>query len=368
MIAALQLDNDTLSLHQKRDNFLGPIYSLLENNTAQAKLTTKMLDIATKFVLDNGLLYYQGSDAQPLKIAVPKVRIPEILEAFHDDTLSGHLGYKRTLTKIKERFYWPAISSDVWQKCRYCVDCARRKQPVHYGVEELRPIPIKATFDRIVMDILGPLPVTNKGNKYILIFAEYLTKWIEAVAIPDCKAETVVDTFMDKIICQFGAPKQLLSDNAAYFTASIMNQICDQQGIRRITSSGYHPQTNGLVERFNRTLENMLSIYVHKNQNNWDINLPYVIFAYNTAEQETTRFSPFYLLYGRQPKLPIEEALTENTPLYALDDNSLPQVIRRNLVRARKLALQHIQVGLCCLFLFFVFLFRSGGFAKGDWV
>jgi hypothetical protein len=137
----------------------------------------------------------------------------------------------------------------------------------------------------------------------------YLTRWAEAIALPNQQARTYASAFIERIVLRHGAPRVLLSDNAKDFTGKVATEIYELCKVRKIKTSSYHPQTNGLTERFNHTLVTMLRQYTNEHQTDWDIYLPYVMFAYCTAQQETVKHSPFYLLYGREPQMPIDAML-----------------------------------------------------------
>ncbi|CAB4421453.1 unnamed protein product [Rhizophagus irregularis] len=142
-------------------------------------------------------------------------------------------------------------------------------------------------FDRIGIDIVGPLPTTKKGNKYIVVATEYLTKWPEARALPDAKASSVVSFFYEDIICRHGCPKEILTDRGSHFVNEMLNSLCDELGVKHRLSTAYHPQTNGLVERFNRTLCEALAKFSNENHDDWDMDavLP-VDFAVKTMQAE----------------------------------------------------------------------------------
>jgi transposase InsO family protein len=146
---------------------------------------------------------------------------------------------------------------------------------------------------------------------------DYLTKWAEAFAVPDQSAETIARLLVEEIFCRHGAPQELLSDRGANFLSNLIHEVCQILKIKKVNTSGYHPQTDGLVEKFNGTLTNMLAKSAEKNSN-WDSHLPFLLFAYRATVQESVRESPFYLLYGRDPRLPTED-LQRNTPNYAVD-------------------------------------------------
>ena len=193
---------------------------------------------------------------------------------------------------------------DVRRYVQICDECQRRGK--NKRTEPLHPIKVGQPFDRVGMDIVGPLPMTERGNKYIVVATDYLTKWPEARALPNAKASSVVPFFYEDIICRHGCPKELLTDRGTHFVNEILDSLCNKMGIKHKLMTAYHPQTNGLVERFNRTLCETLAKFANENKNDWDTFVPSTLFAYRTKRHNTTRHEPFYLTYGREAILPIE--------------------------------------------------------------
>ena len=146
-----------------------------------------------------------------------------------------------------------------------------------------------------------------------------LTKWPEAFAIPHQKAETIARLFVEHIVCRHGIPEELLSDRGANFLSALIQDICRLLGVKKINTSGYHPQTDGLVERFNSTLINMIAKSCDVKDRDWDDHLPYLLFAYRVSAQESTRESPFFLLYGRDARTPTSTVLFYARSPYAVD-------------------------------------------------
>ena len=202
---------------------------------------------------------------------------------------------------------------DVEHWIRSCVDCATRKTPRNKHKALLLPIPVEGPFDRIAVDCLGPLPTTWSGNKYIVVFTDYLTRWVEAFPVPTITAVQIAKLLTDEIIPRHGAPRTLLSDRGKNFLSLLVAEVCRLFSIRKLNTTAYHPQTDGVVERFNSTLCQTLSMYVSKNQKDWDTFISAALFAFRTSPSETTRESPFYLLYGREPRLPMDVSLLPPT-------------------------------------------------------
>ena len=143
------------------------------------------------------------------------------------------------------------------------------------------------------------------GNKYLAVITDYLTKWVEVEAIPDKSSETIAAVFT-KFVTNHGCPEVLITDQGREFCNDLNDKVCQQFGIEHRVASAYHPQTGGHTERFNRTLCDMLVHCVNSSHNDWDVKLPFVLFAYRTSKHATTKQTPFYLVYGRQARLPVE--------------------------------------------------------------
>src|SRR5437764_4199734 len=174
------------------------------------------------------------------------------------------------------------------------------------GKGNLYPIKIGEPFERIGIDFVGPLERTKEGNKYILVVTDYLTKWPEARAMKEATAKNVVEFIYKEIICRHGCPRVILSDRGTHFRNEIVDGLCEKFKIKHKLSSPYHPQTNGLVERFNRTLCEELAKVI-KEEDEWDRYIESVLFAYRTNKYNTTKRTPFFMVYGREVILPIDD-------------------------------------------------------------
>ena len=135
------------------------------------------------------------------------------------------------------------------------------------------------------------------------MFADYLTKWPEVFATSDQTVLTIAKLFVEQIVCCHGVPAQLLSDRGAAFLSRLLMEICELLGVEKLNTTAYHPQTDGLAERFNRTLTDMLAKKVEQGGRDWDVHFPFVLFAYCASLQVSTKESPFYLLHGCDPRL-----------------------------------------------------------------
>lgn len=198
---------------------------------------------------------------------------------------------------------------DVKRWVESCPDCQRVKVPRTMPKGKMVSIPISYPWERMGVDIMGPLPKTDKGNQYIVVFIDYFTKWPEAFALPDIKAETVARVFVEEVVCRYGAPVALLSDQGKQFKSTLLKEINSYLHIHKQFTTAYHPQTDGLVERMNSTLQHMLKAYTDSGQKDWDLWLPYVLFAYRTSAHESTKESPFYLMFARDSHAPVDVTL-----------------------------------------------------------
>ena len=160
-------------------------------------------------------------------------------------------------------------------------------------------------FQRIAMDVVGPLPRSRSGNKYILTRCDYATRYPEAIPLPSTEASRIAKELVT-LFSRVGIPEEILTDQGTNFMSTLLQEIYRLLNISRIRTSPYHPQTDGLVERFNGTLKAMMRKFTAKNKRDWDEYLPYLLFAYREAPQESTGFSPFELLYGRRVRGPLD--------------------------------------------------------------
>ncbi|UYV61801.1 hypothetical protein LAZ67_1006658, partial [Cordylochernes scorpioides] len=171
---------------------------------------------------------------------------------------------------------------------------------------------------KIGMDLLGRFPLSDKGNRWIIVCTDYLTKYAIAKALPSGTAAEIATFILEEVILKHGAPREIITDRGRAFMSQMVKEVTSRCKISHLFTTAYHPQTNGLTERLNKTLGDMLSMYVDAEQRDWDSVLPYVIFAYNTAQQGSTRFSPFFLVYGREAEtlldvlLPYEDETSDH--------------------------------------------------------
>ena len=264
------------------------------------------------FYYKNGVLYHQwtppGRDAETMtvhQLVLPSLYRTTVLQLAHSIPLAGHFGKNKTAERVRQRFHWPTLFRDVENFVRSCEEC-QRCSPRRGPRAPMVPLPIiDEPFQKIAMDIVGPLPRSRSGNKFILVVCDYATRYPEAVALRSVDAEHVAEALVS-IFSRVGVQKEILTDQGTNFTSRLLSELYRLLRVRAVRTSPYHPQTDGLVERFNRTLKGMLRKTISEEGKDWDKLLPYVLFAYREIPQSSTGFSPFELLYERAVRGPLD--------------------------------------------------------------
>ena len=198
-------------------------------------------------------------------------------------------------------------------------------------------VKVPEPFQRVSVDVLGPLPITLSGNRYVLCFTDHCTRWPILVPLPETSATTVARAFFDQVICVHGCPETLLSDRGANFLSKIVLEVCRIMQTHKLNTSSYAPQTNAIQERFNAVILDTISHYVNECHTDWDKFLPAIQFAYRTAPAtNSVGFSPFFLLYGREARLPLEVTLLRqrNYPEKTLRDHMHVLISQLEVFRA----------------------------------
>ena len=187
---------------------------------------------------------------------------------------------------------------------KQCEVCQRTKRKFNKPAPALHPIPVSDTWNKIGIDLIE-LPMSKSGNRYCITLTDYFSKWVEAAPIPT-KEATHVAAFVYKMILRHGCPQEIVSDQGREFCNKLMDSLEELTGFKHKITSAYHPQSNGLDERFNQTLKSQLQKLVNDHQDDWDDLLDNILFAYRSSRQDSTKCSPFLLMYGREARLPID--------------------------------------------------------------
>ena len=301
---------------QENDHQIKPILTMVRRGTreplhgAVCPALRSLWSQWSRLVVSNGILYRkwetEDGNTSHLQLVVPKTLTKDVLKSLHSQNTAAHLGYEKTFNKVKARFYWFGYQRETEQFCKQCEMCAASKAPPYTVKAPLQQDPPSYPWERIAMDVVGPLPRTEAGNRFILVVSDYFTKWPEAFALKDHKAETIAAVLVDEVICRHGVPRSIHTDQGRDFESTLLKNMCELLEVEKTRTTAYHPESDGLVERLNKTLVTMLRTCVDEEQKNWDTLLPKILLGYRTSVQTTTGYSPFRLVYGREAMLPVD--------------------------------------------------------------
>ena len=302
----------TLTQLQASDPELVAMLSYLQENKlpGDATLASRVVAESSQFVVLDGVLCFDGTACNSTgkaHIAVPECMRDDVSREPHGGCFAGHFTKKRTYELLKRQYWWKTMRADVREHCQAYLICASRGGTGRAFRPSLQLIPVSGPFNRIGVDVLQ-FSMSYNENRYAIVFCDYLTKWPEVFPSTYQKAETIARLLVEQIVSRHGVPEQLLSDRGQNFLSDLVLEVCCLLGTKKVNTTGYHPQTDGLVERMNRTLITMLSKCVAKHGIDWDERLPYVLFAYRVTIHESTRESPFHLLYGRDAQIPADRS------------------------------------------------------------
>ena len=344
-----ELDKETGKLssinwakEQRLDPNLGVIIRLIESGQlTKRKLQGKDSSEVKSFLrnkkslkLVKDVLYRKSySDNSTSKktlwqLVVPKLFRERALLGCHDDV--GHQGILRTLSLLRERFYWPGMQEEATQHVLKCSRCLRRKTPPQ--VAPLQPILVTQPLELVHMDYLSLEP--SKGNiENVLVITDHFTRYALAYPSKTQTAQATARILWDNFICHYGFPEKFISDQGRNFESDLIKELCKIAGVKKVHTTPYHPQGNGQCERFNSTLCNMLGTLSEEEKSDWKSHLGCMTHAYNCTKHASTTYSPYYLMFGRHPRLPIDVEFGLNKP--NCSDNSSKsryiQKLRRRL-------------------------------------
>ncbi len=319
------IETDTLiediTRAQQEDNFLKMIIDYLKERIlpVDKDLARKIHQESKWYLLQpitDRLYYFNERKAiNKTTIALPRLVVPvhyrtTVIQHYHSTPFAGHLGINRTWEKLARRYYWNTMYQDIDRFIRACVQCQSRNNIRKKSKTVGTVPPADFPFQQLCVDYMGPIKGENNKYHYILIFIDYFSKYAITIPTNDTTAHTTAHHFINDIVCKYGAPQVLLSDRGANFLSNLMKEVYAWMGTKKLNTSSYHPQTNGLVERFNQTLENELSKLCDIRTKDWVDYLQPATFAYNTSFQQTIQESPYVIIYGHDPILPGDEHLS----------------------------------------------------------
>lgn len=280
-----------------------------DNNIKEIKELTRMINDTPKWSgprlhILNSVIRISDHDTQRV-----------ILNDYHMLPTSGHAGIRRMVNNIKRRYFWPGLEKDVSDFVNRCDKCLRHKHFRHIKEPMVLTDTGHSSFDRIYLDLVGPLVKDNDSNAYILTLQCDLSKYVEAYPIKNKDTVSVATAFVSNFILRYGIPRQIISDRGTEFVSSVIKEMCEILKIEQKTSTAYHHQSIGSLENSHKNLMSYLRIQTENEPQNWSMWLPYWCFAYNTTVHTETKYTPYELVFGKPCNLP-SNLTSEIDPLY----------------------------------------------------
>ena len=234
------------------------------------------------------------------QIVLPEEYRETALRMTHLAPWAGHFGRTKTVNRLLRRFFWPGIRKEVAELCKRCQTCQHTAKGI-VPKAPLIPLPVfSQPFSRLAMDMVGPLLQTEEGHRYILTVCDYGTRYPEAFPLKATTSKDVAEALVE-MFSRVGLPDEILSDRGFNFCSELMEEFLQMFGVSHIKTSAYHPETDGMVERYNATLKSGLRKYIERFGGQWHKSIPYLLFAFRELPHQSTGFSPFELIYGRNP-------------------------------------------------------------------
>jgi transposase InsO family protein len=267
-----------------------------------------------QYIVINNLLYSTYKPT-PTSDVYPRLLLPSpfweaVIDRAHKEV--GHMAVTKTLDRVREAYVWPGMKRDIKERLARCTTCQAHRTDVDRVPMGTMPIANYPT-QMVSVDLIGPMPVGDSGNRYCLNVLDHCSGWVESIPLPNKESKTIEKAFAKFFVSRHGIPEVLLSDNGREFTARDFELYLEELGVQHRLTTPYHPQANGKVERFHRTLKQTLAKLVRNNPTAWESKLPEALLAYRVAISASTGYSPFYLMYGRQPRLPLTRSLLPET-------------------------------------------------------
>ena len=290
-----------------------------------------LIRLRKQLLLKQGVLYRRTTpvDAKSrLQLILPPSHRTKAIEGCHDQV--GHLGLDRVLELLRDWFYWPGMHTDVASYLNSCPRCLRRKSQADQA--PLLNIEVNQPLELVHLDYLKIEP--SKGNvENVLIITDHFTRYAQAFPSKTQTALTTAKLLWNNFILHYGFPDKIITDQGRNFESELIENLCQVAGVKKLCTSPYHPQTNGQCERFNSTLLNMLGTLTPEQKKDWKNHVSAMVHAYNCTRNAATGFSPYYLLFGREPRLPVdvEFGLQRGSQKGPLGESGYVSQLRRRL-------------------------------------
>ena len=277
-------------------------------------------------------------------LVIPPSLQRDILRWAHDHPTAGHGGRIKTLFRLQSRVYWPSMRHDVFKYVQSCTSCQRFKYNNAPTAPPMQLYSVTQPWHTTGIDIMGPFPPTPRQKKFLLVVVDYFTRWIEPFALRNTTATDIANVLINEVICRYGTPSYILSDNGPQFVSQLFNETCSSLGIDRKFTANYHPQTN-MTGRVNRTLKAQIAIYAERHPGLWDKEIQKLAFAIRTSVNETTGDTLAYLNFGRDLQTPFDLLLAQpkTTTLLNTPEHKFIRYYRTNLIKTLRLAFEFVR-------------------------
>ena len=339
-----------IALKQRQDPKLVTLIKYLETGELPEgrKHAREIQDMEPSYILIEGLLFKimphsNHKSCDPIgKVVVPQGTRSTILEIAHSATIGAHAGPARVLSKVSKHFWWKGMSADCTKYAASCARCLEAKK----AVAAKPPMTLRSysprVFQELQIDFITGLPKSKQGNVAICVVIDVFSKYVIAWATKSLTAEALATEYYHNVICKIGCNKILYSDNGSNFCSNLFKELCKSYKIKQIFGSAYKPSTQGIVERVNGSLKTALRTYARDGLSSWDENLPAIVFALNTSVAYSTGYTPFFLVHGSHPRLPVDALLPDPDDEIQTVEDHFSQLIA-NQFQARQDALDAIR-------------------------
>lgn len=263
-------------------------------------------------------------DRNVVQLVIPESLVPTVLQLVHDAPQSGHPGRDKTLAMARAKYYWPKMRLDIVAHVSQCLSCASTKGNTSTAPILEYPTPV-CPFDTVAIDLLS-LPRSRQGSTSVLVCVDHFSRFVILAPLPNKSASAVAHALVTHLLCPYTTPSVLLSDNGAEFKNEVLKSICQQYNITQSFITAYHPASNGLVERVNKKILEILRHVAGRFQEAWQDWLPHVAASINGSINASTGKTPHYILYGCEKRLPYDLLLQPRVPVYSLEDYSKNQL------------------------------------------
>ncbi|XP_066959143.1 uncharacterized protein [Macrobrachium rosenbergii] len=339
-----QVTREKLMKLQKRDTTLADLFFRVVDQE-------EMQQTSTCYYLKEGLLMRKHRPAdipgnaewgEYHQILIPYPLRKQVVAVAHE---SGHMGIRKNVEKIMKYFFWPGLHKDVSRFCRECHTCQIAGKP-NETIQKapLHPIEVRGEpFSKVIIDVVGPLPKTKKGNEYLLTLMCPVTRYPEAIPVRSISAKVIAEKLVE-FFSKFGIPEIVQSDRGTNFTSKLFQDVMNLLGVKQQLSTAYHPETQGALERFHQTLKSMLTKYCNESGREWDAGLPLMLFEVRNAYQESMGCSPNEMIFGRDIRGPLK-ILAENWEENQEEiQGEYVKNLRKRLREIRKFSLENLKI------------------------